>query len=374
MNYNQKILFSVPTIHHVEIALDELTGMQNLGFECDQFNYAAKEGVKNKLGRLFVTIENAFKLVRKAKSFAPDIVYFNSRLELIAGLRDCITISIFKVFYWRKVLLIVKSHGSDLDILEDSGFLTSKIIIPYLKKNVSGWLFLSSEEKSQVIIKGSFEKERVFVAKNIVRANQFIKDIDFKRKLNIPADHKVLLFVGRIIREKGVFEVIESFAKLKDEYKIHLIIIGDGPDSPELKNESHKLGLENRIIFTGFIPEKDVIPFYSNCDILVFPTYCNEGFAMSLFNSVSAGMAIITTNIRAASDYLSDPSNCLWVRPINNKDINDSLRKLLTNNDLINKMKNNNLNKSFEFGVETVSLELSNNIKKLEKHVTYLGN
>ncbi|WP_158828567.1 glycosyltransferase family 4 protein [Mucilaginibacter lacusdianchii] len=360
-----KVLFSIPTRHHVEIALDELEGLQELGYECEGFPYAAKEGITSKAGRLKVIFQNALQLVSIAKKFKPDIIYFNSRLEALAGLRDYITIRVVKALYRKKVRFVIKSHGSDLEVLDRSGFITHSVIIPYLKKNVTGWLFLSSEEKNKVVDAGHLSPQKVFVTKNVVRVNHFKKDIQFKSKLNIPVDDKVLLYVGRLIKEKGIYDVVNAFAQIRSTAKAKLVIVGWGAEEESLKQLCVQLGINDDVIFTGFIPEKDVVDFYANSDVLVFPTYFPEGFPMSLFNSVSAGLPIITTPTRAATDYLSDPDNCLWVKPQNPDSIAVAMLTLLQSDVLAHNMSRNNLQKGKEFSKQHVCLELAETLNAI---------
>ncbi len=354
-----RILFSIPTKHHVEIAVDEMEGLQELGYYCGQFTYAAKDGVESKTGRIWVIFQNAFNLIKTAYRFRPDIIYFNSRLEVLAGIRDFITIALFKILYPKKVLFFMKSHGSDLDVVKSKSFLIKNIVLPFLKKNISAWLFLSTEERDQIIQTGYFADESIFVTQNIVRTEQFKKDADFKNRLNIPHDHKILLFVGRIIKEKGIYQVIEAFNRIKDSYKATLIIVGDGSELGNIKQTVAAMRLTNQVILTGFIPEHAVISFYANSDILVFPTFFPEGFPMALFNSLAAGLAIVTTPIRAATDFLSEPENCLWVKSENSESVYVSLCKLFENETIIIKMKLNNTQKAKMFSKEKISVNMS---------------
>ncbi|MVN90608.1 glycosyltransferase family 4 protein [Mucilaginibacter aquatilis] len=355
-----RVLFSVPTRHHVEIALDELEGLQELGFACASFDYAAREGVVSKFGRLKVLIENAFELVKVARGFKPDVIYFNSRLEKLAGFRDFITIAICKILYRGPVKFVIKSHGSDIDVLNESNGFWGKLILPYLRRNVAGWLFLSTEEKQKTIETNYFSPNNIFVTKNIVRTNQFKKAADFKAKLNIPEHHSVFLFVGRVIEEKGIYDVIKAFATIAaHDTDVTLIVVGDGASLSGVKDLSKALKVDNRIYFTGFIPEQDVVSYYANCDVLVFPTYFPEGFPMALFNSVAAGMAVVTTPTRAATDYLTEYENCIWVEPKNSKSVNAAMLKLLNEPTLANTMRSKNVVKGTEFSRAVVCSELA---------------
>jgi glycosyltransferase involved in cell wall biosynthesis len=358
-----RILFSIPSQSHVQIALDEKEGMEDLGNICGQFEYAARDGYGSVAARLFIIFKNAFNLVRLSAAFRPDIIYLNSRLEVKAGFRDFITILLVKYLYAVKVRFIIKSHGSDIPVLTDKGFLIRNIIMPFLKRHVDAWLFLSREEKRAIDLIGFFDSNKVFVTKNIVRHTQFKPDPGFKKKWNVPEGRPLLLFTGRVIREKGVFEVVEAFAKFKDLHQAFLIIVGSGEEYSELYALCESLKLSDKVLFTGFIPEKDVVEFYANCDILVFPTYFPEGFPMTLFNSVAAGMCILTTPTRAALDYLSDPQNCLWIEPKNASSVLNGLVRLHNNKSLYAEMKANNKVLGKDFSREEVCKELDEIIK-----------
>ncbi len=353
-----RILFSIPTRTHVGIAVDEMTGMRRAGYAADPFSFSGRDGVSSAIGRFWLIIGNACRLVKKAYQFHPDIIYFNSRLEVLASVRDAITIFIFKTFYRHKVKFLIKSHGSDVEVINNRSYLIHRLTLPYLKKNIAGWLFLSSEENKAVSKGMYFKLKTLFTTKNIVRTDQFKVEGSFKASLGIPEDYKVLLFTGRIMREKGIYEVIEAFSRINDNYKVKLIIIGDGEDYEDIKQLITNLGIAQGVILTGFIPEQDVTKYYANSDILVFPTYFPEGFPMSLFNSVGAGLSIITTHTRAASDFLTAPENCLWAEPKNAGSVYAALCKLLSSESLMVRMKENNIEKAKLFSQVQVCAEL----------------
>jgi glycosyltransferase involved in cell wall biosynthesis len=353
-----RILMSIPSRHHVEIAKDELTGLEELGYVCRGFPYAAKENIKSAIGRLLVIIYNALVLARIAKNFKPDVIYFNSRLEALAGIRDYITIIIVKALLYKRVRFVIKSHGSDTTVLQSTNYFISKVVLPYLKKNISAWLFLSNEEKEQIIGLNYFKSESIYVTKNIVRTTQFMRDDSFKKAHNIPNENITLLFVGRLIKEKGIVDVVEAFEKLNKE-NLTLIIVGDGEELNNVRQQIDKGKFAHQVILTGFIPEKEVVQYYSNCNILVFPTYFPEGFPMALFNAVGAGMPVITTRIRAAKDLLSEPENCLWVNAKDSANVVTAIERLLTTPGLMEQMSHNNKRISHIFEKKKVTTDLA---------------
>jgi glycosyltransferase involved in cell wall biosynthesis len=107
----------------------------------------------------------------------------------------------------------------------------------------------------------------------------------------------------------------------------------------------------------GQIAEEMTKQYYATCDILVFPTFDHEGFAMSLFQSVAAGLPIITTKIRAAAQYLREPDNCLWVEPKNPEMIADKIVFLLQHPSVRESMSMNNRTLALGFSETTVATE-----------------
>lgn len=363
-----RVLFGVHAKAHTNINLDEIYGLQELGFDCDRFDYGAIKDNNSKIGRFYIIILNAFRLIIKSYKFKPDFIYFNSRVEYIASLRDFITIFIFKTFYYRKIYFVIKSHGSDLDVLVDKKFLYSKIVIHYLKNQVNGWLFLSTEEMDWIKIKNAINQKKLFLTKNIVRPDNFIIDPNFKTAQNISAENKVFLFVGRLIKEKGIHLVVDAFSEISKNHESILIIVGDGEEFFNIKSKINTLNIQDKVIMTGWINEDQVNYYTSNSDVLLFPTYCSEGFAMALFNSIAAGLAVITTPIRAAIDYLTEPKNCLWVEPESAPSIVSAVNVLFSNDKLIHEMRNNNKVKAHLFTKRVVVLELSQILESIKSN------
>jgi glycosyltransferase involved in cell wall biosynthesis len=147
-----------------------------------------------------------------------------------------------------------------------------------------------------------------------------------------------------------------------------LVIVGDGSDFESVNQSIRNLQLSEHVILTGFIPEPDTVEFYANADVLIFPTYCNEGFPMGLFNSVAAGLSILTTRIRAANDYLTEPENCLWVEPRSSDSIYQGLDRLLSSETLMDEMKRKNIEKARLFSKKVVCAELSEIIETVNKN------
>lgn len=139
-----------------------------------------------------------------------------------------------------------------------------------------------------------------------------------------------LLFVGRMMLTKGVFDVLEATRLLTlSGVKLRLTCVGSGHDLDEARTYVKVHNLQACVQFIGQVTEEVAWGYYSNSDILVFPTYHQEGFPMTILHSMAAGLAIVTTRIRASADYLSDPENCRWVNPRDPSDLEGKIRDLI---------------------------------------------
>jgi len=125
------------------------------------------------------------------------------------------------------------------------------------------------------------------------------------------------LFVGRLLKDKGIYELIEAFKKLKNEYlETELIIIGDvdegNPNS--LKKEELEQWVEEELItWYGF--QKDVRPFYCMADCVVLPSSYREGVPRVLLEAMAMEKPIITTDAPGCRDVCIDGVNGFLVKP-----------------------------------------------------------
>lgn len=95
-----------------------------------------------------------------------------------------------------------------------------------------------------------------------------------RKQYGIKDDEKILLFIGRIIRLKNVFFIADCVKSLKEKgFKFKMIFVGSGPDFDELKKYIESLGIQNEIILTGKIADRELlVKHYKMADLFVFPS------------------------------------------------------------------------------------------------------
>lgn len=158
--------------------------------------------------------------------------------------------------------------------------------------------------------------------------------LNIGRSASVPTDEIVIVSAGRLIRNKGVDDLVNAMRYLKHP-KAVLNVFGDGPLLPELRRIVRDHHLENRVHFAGTLPEDRLIEFYSTRgDIFAFPSYPKEGFPMAFFFAVGCGLSIVSTRVRPIPDYLTEPENCLWVEPRDPVGLARQLDRLIADRDL----------------------------------------
>jgi len=123
-----------------------------------------------------------------------------------------------------------------------------------------------------------------------------------KAPMQLNADDFLLVYSGRVNREKGIMELIEAMKQLKEHRNIKLLVIGssfygnannENDFAKKLKEMAEPL--KDRIIFTGFIPYSDMPNYLSRADVAVIPSVWDDPFPTTVLEAQAMGLPIITT-------------------------------------------------------------------------------
>jgi glycosyltransferase involved in cell wall biosynthesis len=116
-----------------------------------------------------------------------------------------------------------------------------------------------------------------------------------RKRFHIPDDNLVVLYVGRLGKEKNIEFILESFSVLKNKEKVTLVIVGDGPERDKLTELSDRLGIGEQTIFTGFIPTDEVGKAYVDADVFVFSSK-TETQGLVVAEAMAAALAVLVVS------------------------------------------------------------------------------
>lgn len=156
---------------------------------------------------------------------------------------------------------------------------------------------------------------------------------EFRMKDNKNKNSIDLLFVGRLVKEKGIYDLLKAFIRLlKDKQKVKLTIVGDGPEKESIINLIKQTNWQ-RFIKIKKVSYKKMPQVYQEADIFVLPSrptkYWQEQFGMVLAEAMASGLTIISTKTGAIPEVVGKAG--LLIKPGDEEELYRSLKILLTN-------------------------------------------
>ena len=124
-----------------------------------------------------------------------------------------------------------------------------------------------------------------------------------KQELSGDPERSVVLFVGRLVKEKGLDRLLRVWGLLPGHETMLLLVVGDGPLREDLESQTRNLRLLPSVRFVGH--QVDVSKFYSIADLFVLPSK-TEGMSNSLLEAMAAGLPVMASNVGGNKDVIKD--------------------------------------------------------------------
>ncbi len=195
-----------------------------------------------------------------------------------------------------------------------------------------------------------------------------------RENYDIPENNKILLFVGRLTKEKNIPFLIKAFKKVKMKMPdTTLVLTAQGPMEAELKSLSSHLGLSDRdIIFTGALPFETLVHVYYSADLFVFSSL-SETQGLVLTEAMAAGLPVVAVRASGVQDMVDDEVDGI----LTNADIDeftDAICRVLGDETLYQRLKTNALVKAESLSSRNMALKLQAVYEKLLQNRTYRPN
>lgn len=172
--------------------------------------------------------------------------------------------------------------------------------------------------------------KRIYLIPNPIR-NEFFDIQPYIQGFNI-------VYVGRLTRVKGVLTLIEAFAEIaKAIPEARLILVGDGPLRPDIEKRVRELGLENKVLITGFIPNSQIPKILKGASVFVLPSYA-EGLSNALLQAMAAGLPCIVSDTEENREVIHHGVNGLLFPVGDSKALAETLIQVLTDKELASKL------------------------------------
>jgi len=266
------------------------------------------------------------------KSIKPDIIHSHS--PGIIGTNAVIS------SHFAKIPLVFTYHT----FLQDSVYFFSEGMQKFSKKLLEIWL------------KWYFRRCNVIIAPSKYVANQLEKynkkieiiptGIDIKKfekgngkRIKSKFEgKKLILHVGRIVKEKNIDLLIKAAPHIIDKIDAIFLIIGEGPAKIELEKMVKKMGLEKEFLFTGFIPDEELADYYRAADVFIFPsTYETQGIVV--LEAMASGLPVVAARARAIPEFVFDGENGFLFSPGDEKELAEKILIGMDAKDVVKKAR-----------------------------------
>ena len=184
--------------------------------------------------------------------------------------------------------------------------------------------------------------------------------------LGISPDDVVILYVGRLDVRKGLTDLLQAFANLRND-SAHLVFAGEGPDRGALESFARDRELD-RVHFTGLQNYSELPASYAMADVFAFPSH-RENWGAVVNEAMNFGLPIVTTSVvGAAADLVEDGTNGLLLEPGDVAGLTESLRLLVSRPELRQRMGEESARRikgwNFESGAQGVLTALQSVAKQ----------
>jgi len=208
-----------------------------------------------------------------------------------------------------RVKILCTSHGGDLYSLKGWYFECVKRLVV---RGCDHMTVVSRSMRSD-ILKMNAEPQKISIIP---------MGVELKKRFVPPstaANRRCLLFVGRLVRKKGLRYLIDAMPIiLRTHSELKLSVAGDGPDRRELERRVSLLGLHDHVEFLGSVPNEDLPALYQSAGIVIFPSVIDrdgdrEGFGLVLVEALGCECAVVATDLPAMQDIVEDGKTGLVV-------------------------------------------------------------
>jgi glycosyltransferase involved in cell wall biosynthesis len=177
---------------------------------------------------------------------------------------------------------------------------------------------------------------------NGINSNTFLPDTVQKQKYHqeqqLPDNTIIFGFVGRIVRDKGINELVEAFLLIAEKHpNTKLLLVGDYEEDLDPIDIITKKAIQsnNNIIITGW--QKDIRPYLNLMDVFVLPSY-REGFGISIMEAAAMNIPTICSNISGCNEIIKDGFNGKLISPKSVDELYGAMEIFIENPNLILQM------------------------------------
>jgi glycosyltransferase involved in cell wall biosynthesis len=271
-------------------------------------------------------------LVKKEK---PNVIHAHWLIPqgLLAG-------TVKKMF---KIPLVITGHGTDVFFFQ-KGLLRKLARVSISSCDIFTVNSSATYKAAQNLLQTSKVK-LIPMGVEIQKFNPNMRDKTLRERLQIKGPF--LLFIGRLVTQKGAGYVINAQAEIIKKYpEAKLVIIGDGQERSVLEEEAKELKIESSVLFLGRQPNSELPKYFATADIfighsLTLDTGETEAFGVVFLEALASGTPVITTAAGGITDIITDNQTGLIVEERSSRGIASAVERILSDPQMAQSLTHN---------------------------------
>lgn len=339
--------------HGHEVAFFSMKDEKNIKTDCKEYFVESSDmNSKNILKALDVIYskKNKKAMEKALDDFKPDIVHLNNFQRQLSA-------SIIKPIKKRNIPIVFTAHdlqaicpaivmldneknicdkclkGKYINCVKGKCIKNSslKSLLGAIEGKYYRWKKIYTKQIEKIITPSELYKKKLeedgIASKKIEVLHNFIDMDDYNVKIE---DKGYALYYGRIIKEKGVLNLIKAFKNIKNH---QLYIAGDGPDIEKVEKYIKENKLEEKITLLGFLNSNEVKEYVRKARFIVVPSVWYENCPYSVLETLAMGKPIIGSNLGGIPELVKNNETGLIYKYDNINELTDKIKELFENKD-----------------------------------------
>jgi len=242
--------------------------------------------------------------------------------------RDSLFLLVLRAFGVKNLLVFIRGWDDDYFDRLRNGFFGRQVVFRLFRQ--AARILVLGERFRQELIAAGFSPDQIGVLSTMFDGDSLL---EVKRSRHDEAVQ--LLFLSRLISDKGIFELLDAvWACASEGMDVRLVMAGDGEDAARARKWVADNDLSDIVLFPGYLRGRDKGQALVDADLFVFPSYYGEGCPNALLEAMGAGLPVITTKVGGIPDVIEHEVNGILLDEVNPGALHAALKKLVTDAEL----------------------------------------
>ena len=266
-----------------------------------------------------------------------DVVHINPSLLAKSILRESVFCLLLKLTRFRGTFIFFRGWSTEYE----------KRIFT---KPISRWMFcfafggaaryaVLSEKFRQSLIGIGFDAKRIVVLTTMFDG-ELLNKVD---PSSATPERRIVLFLARFDREKGLYELLEGFSLVADRFPdVDLVLAGDGDEAEGVRSWIAENGMAGRIKLPGYVNGPEKARLLLDASIFILPSYFPEGLPNAMLEAMAAGTVLIVSNVGGIGEVARSPENGIVLEEISPHTVAAALERVLVDPDYVAEVSERN--------------------------------